>query len=154
MGETADRLIAQREASRAAVEEIKANRARIDAAKVETAEANAAAAKARAEKSDVPWTHGSGSALNPVTPGGAGSAAGLTIIAGVLAFFGNMKIDKGFPKAGVRIVAATILLAIIMSLFDKGRLSPVARGLAGLMVLAAVIKYVPVLSNTKGKKNG
>jgi hypothetical protein len=91
--------------------------------------------------------------LNPATPGGAGSAAGLVGIAGTTAFFGNMKIDGGFPKAGVRIITATILLMIIVSLFDNGKFSPIARGLGYLMVLSALVTYVPKFS-TKGKKNG
>lgn len=91
------------------------------------------------------------SAYNPATPGGVGSAAGLVMLAGTIAFLGNMKVDKGFPKAGVRIVTATIVLSIILSVFDNGKLSPIARGIGYLMVLSAVIAYVPKFSNKKGK---
>lgn len=158
MADTAEKIAARRAEGQRLVAERKANADRLAAARLATAEANAESARIRADKAaagdSVPWTARSAGALNPATPGGAGSAAGLVVLAGAVAFFGNMKIDKAFPKAGLRIITATIALAIILSLLDNGRLSPVARGLAGLMLLAAVIKYVPILSNSKGKKNG
>jgi hypothetical protein len=125
-------------------------RLRRELALAQEAEAKAAAARAKSVQSK-PWTHSGTGAINPATPGGAGSAAGLVMLAGAIAFFGNMKVDKGFPKAGAKIITATILLAIILSLFDNGRLSPVARGIGYLMVLSALVRYVPKFSNQKGK---
>jgi hypothetical protein len=126
-------------------------RLRRELALTQEAEAKAAAAKAAAKPAaGKPWTHAGNGAVNPATPGGAGSAAGLVMLAGAIAFFGNMKVDKGFPKAGARIITATILLAIILSLFDNGKLSPIARGIGYLMVLSALVRYVPKFS-TKGK---
>lgn len=142
MGATADELAARRESALTAEAE----------ARAAAAQAKAAAAQARASK-PVPWTARSASAVNPATPGGAGSAAGLIMLAGLIAFLGNMKVDRQFPKAGVRIITATVVLAIVMSLFDNGRFSPIARGLGYLMVLAALVRYVPYFSK-KGKTHG
>jgi hypothetical protein len=124
---------------------LQARRAQIEADKV--------AAKAPKNPPAQPWTHSTPNYgnLNPATPGGAGSAAGLVLLAGAIAFFGNMKVDSGFPKAGTRIVAASLLLAIILSLFDNSRFSPIARGLGYLMVLTSLIVYVPKFSTKKGK---
>lgn len=81
---------------------------------------------------------------------GTGSA-GLAAIAGTVAFIGNFKLDKGYPKAGARIIAATFVLVILFSFVDNTPLAKPARALAWLMVLAAAIRYIPVLSNSKGK---
>lgn len=87
--------------------------------------------------------------LNPTTPGGTGSAAGLVIIAGSIAFLGNMKLDKSFPKDAFRIIASTLILAVIISFFDNGKLSTPTRWLGYLMVLSALIRYVPAFNTRK-----
>jgi hypothetical protein len=97
-----------------------------------------------------PWTHSSINALNPTTRGGAGSAAGLVMIAGTIAFLGSMREAKMFPPNGVRIIFSTMALAVVISLFERGSLAPAVRALGYLMILTALVRYVPKFS-TKGK---
>lgn len=86
-----------------------------------------------------------------VSPGsGITSGAGLVMLAGGIAFLGNMKEAKGIPSNGVRIIFATMILAIIISILDNGPLVKPVKWLGYLMVLASVIRYVPTLSQ-KGK---
>jgi hypothetical protein len=145
MGATADELIRRREAAAAVKAEAEAAEAR---AKESAAQAKAKAAAKRSQGE--PWTHRYGDTVNPVTPGGVGSAAALVMIAGTIAFLGSMREAKMFPPNGVRIIFSTLALAIVLSLFDHSRFSPIVRGVAGLMVLTAVIRYVPKFSK-KGK---
>lgn len=90
-------------------------------------------------------------ALNPVTPGGAGSGAGLVMIAGAIAFFGSMKEAKMFPSNGVRIIFATMILAVVISLFDHGSFQRPVKWLGFLMIISALIRYVPKFNTKKGK---
>lgn len=82
---------------------------------------------------------------------GITSGAGLVVLAGAIAFFGSMKEAGSWPSNGVRVITATILLAIIISIFDNGPLIQPIKWLGYLMVLSAAIRYVPKLSAKKGK---
>lgn len=84
------------------------------------------------------------------------SPSGLVIAAGTTAFIGNWKKEDGFPETGYTIIAATIALVFIASFTSGTAFEKPAKAAAGLMLLTAVIKYVPGLMTTKskGKKNG
>jgi hypothetical protein len=82
-----------------------------------------------------------------LSPGsGLSSGAGLAGLAGTIAFLGSMKEAKSFPPNGVRIIFATLMLVVVVSLFDRGPLASPIKALGMLMVLGALIRYVPKLS--------
>lgn len=82
---------------------------------------------------------------------------GLVIIAGVIAQVGNFRAANS-DKAGkyhynpVTGIVATLLLAVIFSLSDNSPLRPFTRGLAWLMILGALLTYVPAFKSTSKKK--
>ena len=63
--------------------------------------------------------------------------------AGGIALTAGFADTKAFPANGVRIVVATVVLALGASLTNGTRVEPVAKALAGLMLLATVFAYVP-----------
>jgi len=80
---------------------------------------------------------------------------GIVLSAGAVALVGSFKDSGGFPPNGIQIVGATLVLAFLFSLAKDGPLAGPTKALAGLMLLAAIYRYVPGLFNTrKVKKNG
>lgn len=83
------------------------------------------------------------------------NATGIVLAAGTVSFLGNMKQAGAFPPNGVRVITATIILTILASIADNSVLAKPAKWLAILMLLSALLAYVPYFSNTKkGKKHG
>lgn len=82
-------------------------------------------------------------------------ASSLVMVAGGLAFIGSFKQAGGFPSNGYAIVGGTVALTFITSLTNGSTIDPAVRGLAGLMLLAAVYAYVPGLTkkSTPTKKD-
>lgn len=84
------------------------------------------------------------------------TAEGLIVGAGGLAFAGSFVEAKAFPPNGYKIISATIVLTLLASI-AKGPLSGPVKGLAALMLLASVYRYIPAFTKTKtkkGKSNG
>lgn len=79
------------------------------------------------------------------------TASNLTMLAGGIAFAGNFKESGGFPENGYTIIAATATLTVIFAMTNRTAFAQPTAALAGLMVLAAVYRYVPAF--TKGKKS-
>ena len=77
---------------------------------------------------------------------GINTGSGLVMVAGTIAFLGSMKEAGGFPPNGARIVFATMVLTVVVSVFDNGALTQPVKWLGVLMVLAALIRYVPKFS--------
>lgn len=73
-------------------------------------------------------------------------AEGLVIAAGTVAFFGSMKEAGGIPDNTPRIAVGTIILAIGAAFVGSGELSGPVKALAWLMLLAAIVRYVPKFS--------
>ena len=85
------------------------------------------------------------------------SAEGMILGAGGLAFAGSFKQSGGFPPNGYAVIGGTVVLTFLASFAKDSPISGPVKGLAGLMLLAATIRYVPGLStgyNKKGKKHG
>lgn len=80
------------------------------------------------------------------------NAQGIVIAAGTVSFFGNMKEQGTVPSNTIPIVFGTTMLAIGAGLVS-GPLSEPVKWLAVLMLLTALIRYVPSFSK-KGKNNG
>lgn len=82
------------------------------------------------------------------------AAEGFIIGAGGLAFAGSFKEAQGFPPNGYSVVAATVALVFLASLTGGSVIGKPVKYAAGLMFLAAAIRYVPGLAtnNQKGKK--
>lgn len=81
------------------------------------------------------------------------SAKGFVIGAGSLSFAGNWKKNGGFPPNGYGVIAATIALVFLVSFTESTPLERPTKYLAGLMLLAAAIRYVPGLATNKKKVN-
>lgn len=83
------------------------------------------------------------------------SSTGFIIGAGALSYAGNFKEAGGPPPNGVTVVAATIVLVFLASMTQKTPLDRPVKYMAGLMLLAAAIRYIPGLAtNRKKKSNG
>lgn len=87
------------------------------------------------------------------------TAGGLVLGAGGVAFLGSFKEAGGFPSNGYAIIAGTTALTFLASVTDKGPLSGPVKALAALMLLVAILRYVPGLRKStslkmKGKRNG
>lgn len=80
------------------------------------------------------------------------NAEGLVLGAGGLAFVGSFKEAGGFPSNGYAVISATAVLAFLASTSKGSPIEGPVKALAGLMLLAAVLRYVPGLSNVKTKK--
>jgi hypothetical protein len=79
------------------------------------------------------------------------SPDGVVIGAGTIAFVGSMREAQAFPPNGVRIIVSTGLLAIAASIAGNGPLRQPVTLLAWLMVITALIRYVPYFNTKKGK---
>jgi hypothetical protein len=81
---------------------------------------------------------------------------GIIVLAGTVSYAGNVK-ESGtpFPSNSPKIVVGTALLAIGAGLVSGAFVEPV-KWLAILMLITALVRYVPSFSTTpkKGKKNG
>lgn len=83
------------------------------------------------------------------------SADGMLLLAGGMAFAGNMKTAKGFPSNGYNTVGATIALVFVVSLTKETKLAKPAFAFAVLVLIASAFYYVPILlpaDTTKRKK--
>lgn len=77
------------------------------------------------------------------------NAPGIIASAGGLALAGSFVKAKGFPSNGYAIVVGTLGLAFFASMVgDNSPITKPVRALAWLMLLAAVIRYVPGFSKT------
>lgn len=84
-------------------------------------------------------------------------ASNIVMLAGGLAFVGSFKEAGGFPPNGYAVIGGTVALVFLTTLANGTAIDPAVKGLAGLMVLAAVYRYVPGLtkkSKAKDKKHG
>ena len=81
------------------------------------------------------------------------NATGLVIAAGATSFAGNWKENGGFPENGYTIIAATVALTFFASFTSNTAIERPTKALAGLFLLAVVIRYVPGLMNVKKTKN-
>ncbi|HEY6020635.1 MAG TPA: hypothetical protein VIY48_12310 [Candidatus Paceibacterota bacterium] len=87
-------------------------------------------------------------------------ASNLVLTAGALAFVGSFKEAGGFPPNGYAVVGGTVALTFIASMTNGTSIEPAVKALAGLMILAAAMRYIPVLTNQthktkkKDKKHG
>lgn len=81
------------------------------------------------------------------------NAEGIIIASGTVAFVGSMKKAGRVPDNTVPIIFGTSVLAVLASLTRNSPIAEPVKWLAILMLLSAVIRYVPAF-NTKGKKNG
>lgn len=79
-------------------------------------------------------------------------ASSLIMVAGGIAFVGSFKDAGGFPSNGYAVIGGTTALVFITSLTNGSAIDPIVRGLAGLMVLAAVYAYVPGLTKKTSTK--
>lgn len=79
------------------------------------------------------------------------SPDGIVLGAGSIAFLGSMKEAGGLPPNGIRIIFSTTILAVVASIAADGPLREPVKMLAWLMVIAALIRYVPKFSVKKGK---
>jgi len=80
------------------------------------------------------------------------NAEGLILGAGGLAFVGSFKEAGGFPSNGYAVVSGTAALAFLAATVKGGSIEGPVKALAGLMLLAAMLRYVPTLTNMKVKK--
>jgi hypothetical protein len=81
------------------------------------------------------------------------SPEGVVILAGGTAFVGAWKEENGFPEKGYVMISATIALVFLASFSKDSAFEGPVKALAGLMLLAAIYRYVPGLIK-KGKTNG
>jgi hypothetical protein len=80
------------------------------------------------------------------------NAEGIVLGAGGLAFVGSFKEAGGFPSNGYAVISGTAVLAFLAATVKGGALEGPVKALAGLMLLAALMRYVPTLTNTARKK--
>lgn len=82
------------------------------------------------------------------------SAEGFVMGAGALAFAGSFKEAGGFPPNGYAVLAGTATLTFLASLAKGSAIASPVRGLALLMLLAAALRYIPVIVPMKsGRKS-
>lgn len=83
---------------------------------------------------------------------------GKILLAGGLAFTGSFLEAGGFPDNGYAIVGGTVGLSFVVSLASQTPLKPAVNAFAILVLLVAVMAYVPKLTtkrpNRKKKENG
>lgn len=78
------------------------------------------------------------------------NAPGIVASAGGLALTGSFIKAKGFPPNGYAIIVGTLALVFLTSVVgDSSPISKPVKALAGLMLLAAVIRYVPGFSKPR-----
>lgn len=76
------------------------------------------------------------------------AAPGIIAASGVVTFLANFKEQGGYPvKQAPAIMVGTILLMILASFASKTPLAEPVKWLAILMLITAVIRWVPALSN-------
>lgn len=80
------------------------------------------------------------------------NASGTYLAAGGLAFVGSFKEAGGWPSNGYAVVAGTTALTFLASLTEDTAMGPAVKALGILMLLAALYRYIPGLTNqTKAK---
>ena len=77
------------------------------------------------------------------------TADALILGAGAVSFFGNMKERGGFPSNAFPIIGGTIGLAVLSSFTNGTLIYPAVKALAALILLVAIIRYIPGLTNTR-----
>lgn len=84
------------------------------------------------------------------------NAEGLVLGAGGLTFVASFKEASGFPSNGYAVIAGTTVLAFLASTVKGSALEGPVKALAGLLLLSALLRYVPTLTATPkgGKKHG
>lgn len=80
------------------------------------------------------------------------TADGLILVTGGVAFAGSFAEQGGFPSNGYAILGGTAALTFLASLTNGTPISPAVKGLAGLMLLGAVYRYVPALNKATQRK--
>jgi len=80
------------------------------------------------------------------------TADGLVLLTGGVAFAGSFAEEGGFPSNGYAILGSTAALTFLASLSNGTPISPAVKGLAGLMLLGAVYRYVPAFTKTKSSR--
>lgn len=75
-----------------------------------------------------------------------------TALAGAVALIGGWRKEGQWPSNGYRGVIATAVLMLLMTVLDGTRIAPVARGLAYLLLMAAVFVTVGSWNNTPSQK--
>lgn len=76
------------------------------------------------------------------------NADSMILAAGGVALAGNFKIEGGFPTTGYTIVGATVALTFLASTVKGSALESPVKAAAGLMLLVALIRYIPGLATT------
>ncbi len=79
---------------------------------------------------------------NAVTP--VLATGGLVLAAG-------WRREQGFPKNGVKAVAATVVLVIVASALGSTKIGPVVAGISWLILLGAVYAVAPIFSKPASK---
>lgn len=79
----------------------------------------------------------------------ANSAAGYLVAAGLVTFLGNFKQQGGYPSNTPKVFLGTSVLAVGAAFASKTPIAEPVRWLAIITLMVAVIKWVPVLSNSK-----
>lgn len=82
---------------------------------------------------------------------------GMVLLAGGLAFTGSFIKAGGFPENGYAIVAGTAGLAFVVALASQTPLKPAVRAFTILVLLVAIMTYIPGLTKPakrKKKENG
>ena len=79
---------------------------------------------------------------------------GMVLLAGGLAFTGSFIKSGGFPENGYAIIGGTVGLSFVVSLASETPLKPAVKAFTILVLLVAMITYIPGLSakSTKRKK--
>lgn len=71
------------------------------------------------------------------------------LAAGAIAFGGGAIRDKGFPKDGLRAIAATIILVLIASATTGTRIAPLVNAIGMLAVMGSVMATITTISKRK-----
>ena len=79
-------------------------------------------------------------------------AESLIMGAGGVAFLGSFKQADGFPSNGYAIIAGTTALVFLASTTRGSALEKPVHAAAALMLLVALIRYVPGLRTTKKER--
>lgn len=82
------------------------------------------------------------------------TSEGMIMGAGGLAFVGNYVKQGRFPENGYGIITATVALVFLATFAKGSRIEPVVKAFAGLMLLAAVYRYIPAFTKQRKKSNG
>lgn len=81
-------------------------------------------------------------------------AESMVLGAGGIAFLGSFKEASGFPSNGYAVIAGTTALVFLAVTTRGTALEGPAKAMAGLMLLVALIRYVPGLRGQMKTKKG